>query len=58
MNFIIFLSMYMYVLRKIYEDFKDSQIAINESLREDRYMELASIRTQALLVVIKLAYEI
>ena len=57
MNFIVFPSMYMYVLRKRYKDFKNSQIDMNEFFRKGRHPELASIKTQALPVGIKLAYE-
>ena len=57
MNFIIFSSMYMYVLRKRYKDFKSSQIAMNESLRKGRHLELVSIRNMAPPTDIKLAYE-
>ena len=52
-----FFIMYMYVLRKMYEDFKGSQIAINESLRKDRHPELASTRNMALPAGIKLAHD-
>ena len=47
----------MCVSRKRNNDFKGSQIAINESLWEDRHPELTSIRNMAPLMGIKLAYE-
>ena len=53
-----FPSMYTYVLRKKYKDFKGSQIAMNESLWEGRYLKLASTRNMTLPTDIKLAYEI
>ena len=58
MNFIIFSSMYMYALRKRYNDFKGSQMAMNESLREGRHPELASTWNMALPAGIKLAHEL
>ena len=48
----------MYALRKRYNDFKDSQMAMNESLREDRHLKLASTRNMALPAGIKLAHEL
>ena len=48
----------MYVLRKRYKDFKNSQITMNESLQKDRHPELASTRNMAPPTGIKLAYEI
>ena len=48
----------MYALRKRYNDFKGSQMAMNESLREDRHPELASTRNMALPAGIKLAHEL
>ena len=48
----------MYALRKRYNDFKGSQIAMNESLREGRHPELASTRNMALPADIKLAHEL
>ena len=57
-KFYDFSPMYMYILRKKYKDFKGSQIAINESPQKSRHPELASIRTQALPVGIKLVYGI
>ena len=48
----------MYILRKRYKDFKDSQIAMNESLRKDRHPELTSTRNITPPMDIKLAYEI
>ena len=48
----------MYALKKKYNDFKGSQMAMNEFLREGRYPELASTRNMALPAGIKLAYEL
>ena len=48
----------MYALRKRYNDFKGSQMAMNESLREGRHPELASTRNMALPAGIKLAHEL
>ena len=48
----------MYALRKRYNDFKGSQMAMNEFLRKDRHPELASTRNMALPVGIKLAHEL
>ena len=50
--------MYMYVLRKRYKDFKDSQIVMNESLQKNRHLELASTRNMIPSVDIKLAHKI
>ena len=57
MNFIVFLPIYVYVYLKKNKDFKDSQIAMNESLWEGRYMKLASIRNMAPPIGIKLVHE-
>ena len=57
-EFYYFLFMYMYVLRKRYKDFKGSQIAMNESVQEGRYSELASTQNMIPPTGIKLAHEI
>ena len=50
--------MYTYVLRKRYKDFKGFQIAMNESLRKGRHLELASTRNMTPPTGIKLAHKI
>ena len=57
MNLIIFPSMYMYALRKRYNDFKGSQMAMNESVRKGRHPKLASTWNMAPPTGIKLAHE-
>ena len=54
-----YFSIYVYVcFKKRYNDFKGSQMAMNESLREGRHPELASTRNMALPAGIKLAHEL